>query len=581
MRRWIGILVLALLLGGCGNQKDATPTDDTTPSQTQAAEAVTCYETQTEFLAVKPMGENVLAITRDQLILLSGADAQVLAEASVSGLSADTVQIRDDGAAYFDEETGQVVLLDSDLMETSRFQLTEEVLGPVFVTSTWDQVYYCTASGIRVASLLSGISRNLMVLEGKWLGITGTLLNDSLLRCQMEKEDGTVRTILVCANTGETVRTGQELNDVCSVGDLYYYDGAEGEWIFGWGEEQPRNLWLSRDSKALPLLENSAVLSLNARNGDLLLDYYDLTTGRRTARVALPGISDLSGACAAGGFVWLFAGNTLYRWDTSMSRAADSAIYSEYRYTLEDPDKEALEAYFQRAEQLEETYGIRILMWMDPEDVEPDNYSFQLEYRPSAYEVGFSALEKALSQFPEGFLTRSAQWGQDAVVHICLVRGISATEEENGRDSLGGIQYLKDGNIYIVVKLDGNLEQAFYHCMGHLLDTLILSNSHAFDDWEKRNSKYFDYFNDYTSYLDQADDTYLTGENRYFIDSYSMSYAVEDRARIFEYAMMPGNEDCFTSTHMQEKLGVICGAIREVFDLEDGQYLWEQYLESE
>ena len=58
-----------------------------------------------------------------------------------------------------------------------------------------------------------------------------------------------------------------------------------------------------------------------------------------------------------------------------------------------------------------------------------------------------------------------------------------------------------------------------------------------------------------------------------------MSFPKEDRARILEYAMMPGNESYFSSEQMQAKLQTICTALREVFDLDPEQhYAWEQYL---
>ena len=56
----------------------------------------------------------------------------------------------------------------------------------------------------------------------------------------------------------------------------------------------------------------------------------------------------------------------------------------------------------------------------------------------------------------------------------------------------------------------------------------------------------------------------------------------EDRARIMEYAMKPGNEEVFRSEYMQKKLKTLCTGIREAFGLKESseQYLWEQYLEN-
>ena len=61
-----------------------------------------------------------------------------------------------------------------------------------------------------------------------------------------------------------------------------------------------------------------------------------------------------------------------------------------------------------------------------------------------------------------------------------------------------------------------------------------------------------------------------------------MSYPKEDRARIMEFAMMPGNEDYFTTEIMQKKLRQLCLGIRQALELEDvaEAFLWEQYLKA-
>ena len=59
-----------------------------------------------------------------------------------------------------------------------------------------------------------------------------------------------------------------------------------------------------------------------------------------------------------------------------------------------------------------------------------------------------------------------------------------------------------------------------------------------------------------------------------------MSYPKEDRARIFEYAMLPGKESLFQTEVMQKKLQTVCTGLREAYDLEDSPCLWEQYLKS-
>ena len=74
---------------------------------------------------------------------------------------------------------------------------------------------------------------------------------------------------------------------------------------------------------------------------------------------------------------------------------------------------------------------------------------------------------------------------------------------------------------------------------------------------------------------------YLQPGKEAFIDSYSMSFPGEDRARIMEYAMTPGNEERFQSPTMQAKLKKLSQGIREAFGLRKSpeEFLWEQYLQ--
>ena len=99
--------------------------------------------------------------------------------------------------------------------------------------------------------------------------------------------------------------------------------------------------------------------------------------------------------------------------------------------------------------------------------------------------------------------------------------------------------------------------------------------------WNTLNPKVFSYDYDYIANLSREDYQWTEGEDRAFIDIYSMSYPKEDRARIMEYAMMLGNEDCFESETMQRKLRQLCLGIRDAFGLKKSTeaFLWEQYLE--
>lgn len=604
MKRWIGILILALLLTGCGAQTPApstapsapsttgvpSPSETTAPSvatgepdaalpsepQSTVDDSATLNSMASEGCAVAAMGNNLLVFHQDSLSLWNFGSNAPITTAEIPGLpmpGSGMVQIGRESVVYFDADDCTVVFLNEELQKTRSLQVGETVLGSAYLTSDCSKLYFCTTAGIRVLELETGICRNLKLQEDNWLGITGTLMGETALRCQLRQADGSIRTLLISSENGQTLWEGDELNAITGSGQLYCYD-AGSEWIFGLVGQQPQ-LLQADDPIALPQI--SAAVTLTLTEANLTLDLYDLASGRRNASLELSGTTGITGLTAFQGYLWFFADGQLYRWDPSLSPTLDEAIYTAYRYTSNNPDIEGLAIFQARANDLKNHYGIEILIWNDAALAEPAGYTFEIEYRTDAYEAGFAALEAALAQFPDTLPNRAADWTADGTLRIVLVHSIT-TPSETVYSTLSGMEYLLDGKVYIVLELGENLERSFYHALFHVIDPLVLSNSIAYYQWNDLNPSKFQYDNDYITNLDRDGSKYLDAGNRYFIDTYSMSYAVEDRARIFEYAILPGNESYFESKHMQAKLQMLCDGLRDVFRLEAESYIWEQYL---
>ena len=118
-----------------------------------------------------------------------------------------------------------------------------------------------------------------------------------------------------------------------------------------------------------------------------------------------------------------------------------------------------------------------------------------------------------------------------------------------------------------------------FHEFSHLIDNRVLTKTGAYDNWNDLNPQDFAYSLDLNADMTPYK-ALLTGPDRVFIDNYAMTFPAEDRARIFECACTPGNEEDFASPILQAKLQRICTGIRQAFDLEDvpERFLWEQYL---
>lgn len=580
MKRWMSLIVLLLLLCGCGNT-DTSETETTAPADVQEPQLplTACDLPEGEWTGLAAMGEDLLLIGEEGLVLLSGRTLDFLARTDGVHSEDALLQVSGDGIAYYDEAACTVRFLDEQLQSIGYLQLQEDVLGGVHLTDAQDALYYCTAEGIRVLDTATGVSRTLCYREGNWLGITESFCDDTVLQCNLE-ENGRITSLYFSVGSGEILRETENVTFLDSVGALYFctlQTGSTREWIYGWADTQPRNFWADENARIYPLLEGSAAVAVRYERTGAAIDYVNLKTGKRTASLAETGITEIADMIWLNGSVFFTDGSRLYRWFPKLTAVKDAADYTAFRYTREDPDEEGMQLYVERAQELETLYGVNILLWEDAIQAQPDSYGFTVEYIPENYVQGFAALETAMSHFNEDFFRNAADWTETKTLNIVLVRQISTDSQDTHPDA-SGIQYLLNGDAYIVLELDEDLERSFYHWLGHIIDIEVLSNSKKLYEWHKVNPSGFEYENAYTTHASKANSKYLSGNRRYFINAFSLSFPVEDRATIFEFAITPGNEECFESKYMQVKLRRICDGIRDAFGLKGESYIWEQYL---
>jgi hypothetical protein len=602
MKRWLGVLAIALLLSGCSkaappNNDDEIPSpapdepvfsaavlyDEQNPIEDLTGSAVMAYLPEDgECAWVKQMGKNLLLFAKDRMTLYRGDRLTEIATTQIPDLpmpDSGMLQVKDDGIAYYDAQTKRIVFLNTFFREVGAFGLPEEVTGSVYLTPDWTRLYYCTEAGVHALDLGTGVSRLLMAQNAQWQGICGGFLNGAVLRCVLTQEDGAERTMIISAETGTVLAEGDYLTNLIGNGDCYYLK-VEKDHVFGVLEEQPLNLKPAGKGSFYPIPDGRAAIQLTKQEDGCRLDYYDIETGKRTASQTLPGITSVDSAFFADGMVWITSGGKLYRWDTAKSATEDEKTYTVPRYFYDNPDEAGLAAIGQQIEKMEERFGVEILYWNEVEGLAPWDYSFAAEYLTEPYTGCLSKLEKAMEMLPEGFFQKAAQWTNSGKLNVLLVRGIYGGVETDKYTPAPGIQFNANGDTYIALAVAEGLDAWFYHEMGHLIDNRVLSTTNAYSQWSSLNPWDFKYDNDYTKNQDRTDTKYLEGEKRHFVDFYSMSFALEDRSRIFEYACLPGNEEVFASKAMQKKLKCVCNGIRQAFDLDGETYPWEQYLQT-
>lgn len=610
MKHWLGlVLALALLLGGCAPaQETTTPTDMTqdatglsAPADTQGSgepeKLLVRRFQETGFYAMAYLGEKLLLARNDQgtgeLWLLDPVTLETvktvrLAEGVVPGR--EELQITQMGVGFYDEVNGMMLFWDENLRELARVTLPERILGKAWLSPDWKKSYFCTEEGIHVMDMQTNIEVLLKQNPGQAQQLTGVLAEGTVLRYSLKSESGEEKLYLVDASTGMRLEEGSFLASLTTWEDGYYLpmeDGPVRRLLFGTGSGQ-KLLWPRvEDAKVYPLLAVGGAVTETPVDIGVCLEYYDLESGRRTSSVTVKNGRVQAILPDGNGNIWCMAGNEnqdalalLDLAQLSELTEEDEQIYVTPYFTPDNPDRAGLVTLQQELKTLGDKYGVNFLVWQDAAANNPWDYTFEGEYLTQVYRKYLPALEKALALFPEGFLQK-VTGNETRKLTISLVRGISDIADTAGRRQISGIQYWLGDTPCIALELDEDLERSVYHQVGLLVDTQVLMRSGAYDLWSRRTPPGFAYDNDYIKNLDRTDIRFtVQGDSQYFIDLFSMSYAREDRATVFEYACAEGGGEVFSCPIIQGKLQQICLGIREAFGLKDPNIIlpWEQYI---
>ena len=256
---------------------------------------------------------------------------------------------------------------------------------------------------------------------------------------------------------------------------------------------------------------------------------------------------------------------------------------------------EEMAALRERADVLEETYGVTILLSNQcavPASVcDMPITTTDVAELPNEIQLiddALTDLEKILEKYPRNFFHNFRNEGGERGLLILLVENISDGLDSDQVQAIG-VSYAMGQWYPVAVDItSGQVDQTYYHEIWHATENRIVDlNEGALDmvAWEAVNPMDFSYsgLTD-DSYLQDVKYTYFTQDHSagvYFVDSYAKTKPQEDRARLMEYVMFSDRygRELMRFAPMREKLQILCDAIRRVFDTTDWEYVhWERYF---
>ena len=599
------LLLCLLLLCGCAAQNPepaalpeplsmAAEIGETVP--VQYLQKVAEHPALHTYAALSPV-HSILAAEKD-LILFSGMESTVLLAVDTATLELQgsheagfplttenmTVQQLNSGISYFHSTDRQTVVLDHSLQEIMRIDAPDHLLGFPLLSRDGSTLYYCTDTAVRSLDVDTGISRVLKEASYPVQGISGLLLEDTVLQLSITDPDGSSQTLFLSAENGQLLHGGTgNLLPQTSSDTFFLHIPNQGMNSILFGNITGSTVMLhpkNYEGNCFFLPDSHLAINVHGSSSETVLDAYDPETGLCTSSLAIPQPSiPRNFAETSDGKIWFTDDSAVYCWDPAASSVTDSTVFVSPYYTKHEPDYDRLAACSLYARELSEKYGIEILVYKDAVAVQPWDYRLEYEYQAAILQQELQRLDAHLGNLPQGFLATLSK--RFTGLTIGIVRSAVGSPESGSLEAVNGIQFFVDFDAYIILATDHDTEYALYHELSHLMETVVLTESVAYDRWDNLNPEDFIYDNDYIRNQTRDGSPWLKPGSEYFIDTYSMSYAKEDRARLFEYAMTSGHEELFRSPNLQNKLRQLSIGIREGFGLKNvqAQFLWEQYLD--
>ena len=247
-----------------------------------------------------------------------------------------------------------------------------------------------------------------------------------------------------------------------------------------------------------------------------------------------------------------------------------------------------------RAADLEDRYSVRIVLGANIPS-EFSDYAAQPVTDAPVIDGSLSVLDNVLSLYPDGYFDAlKGSYYRDIVFY--LTGPLTPHNADSNISNASAFATESDGVMQLAFDLYDDLApDTVIHELTHSADYRFLGEG-IWDEeaWNSMNPEGFSY---YEAYIDENGESYETAgspdhtamdgwpaDEVYFIDPYSKTYAMEDRARLMENLLAGSSpyKYCFSGEHVREKLGFYFRFLRKTLGDEGWPSLtsWEEALES-
>lgn len=516
------------------------------------------------------------------LALLSMETGEVLQETTLSGFDLPNFQPCGDKFAINDWADGQILLLDSSLATVAEYDVEAESCG-VYLNPDATTAYCFRQDGIYFTELSTGLTGS--VMDNAAHLFVSTSCGDTVsffytdpatqLDCRMvfDLATGTAEAIPFDGIfSGATVSDGLWLATLAD--DSGYYLGKAGH---------PNLFQPTAQYGSVSLLTNPTRILVSAydNEGYATISLYE-ADGSFLSEITLPVqggaiIGDPLWSQEEGGYFFTMTNalgkDMLFFWDLSTPVAGESLSLSAV--STEQPAGTAVSAaLYDRAAAISETYGVTVRI---AEQIQTEYVDFYVTpiLEESYLSAGLDTLETVLSAYPDGFLAQ-LRYGSYGPLEIHLggqLQKFSPAEDvTQGFNYFVGLTSELSGAVTIAidVTMPGSMEQTLHHELMHAIDNKLTFDANlredalfSEEDWAALNPAGFAYAE---SYHNLPASIYGEGFENYFTETYSRTFAREDRSTIMEYAMVGADWMFSAAPGRQAKLDYLCRCIRDAFD---------------